>query len=104
MEEDDEDRVFITAKDFMNDFATDDFINKNIRVRPSSGNRGDGDENKNANDGNTSKLGGEGEDEDKYNDMIKLDLKADRTAVKDKRKEYLQRKKDDEEKAKKKMR
>ncbi len=34
MEEDDEDRGFITAKDFMNDFATDDFIAKNIRVRP----------------------------------------------------------------------
>jgi len=25
------------VKDFMNDFATDDFINKNIRVRPISG-------------------------------------------------------------------
>jgi hypothetical protein len=37
MEEDDEDRGFITAKDFMNDFATEDFISKNIRVRPNSG-------------------------------------------------------------------
>lgn len=37
MEEDDEDRGFITAKDFMNDFATEDFISKNIRVRPQSG-------------------------------------------------------------------
>jgi len=37
MEEDDEDRGFITAKDFMNDFATEDFITKNIRVRPHSG-------------------------------------------------------------------
>jgi hypothetical protein len=38
MEEDDnEDRGFITAKDFMNDFATEDFISKNIRVRPTSG-------------------------------------------------------------------
>jgi hypothetical protein len=37
MEEDDEDRGFITAKDFMNDFATEDFVTKNIRVRPSSG-------------------------------------------------------------------
>lgn len=34
MEEDDEDRGFITAKDFMNDFATEDFIAKNMRVRP----------------------------------------------------------------------
>jgi hypothetical protein len=47
MEEDDEDRGFITAKDFMNDFATDDFISKNIRVRPQSGvTRGDNDETK----------------------------------------------------------
>lgn len=28
---------YITAKDFMNDFATDEFISKNIRVRPASG-------------------------------------------------------------------
>jgi len=36
-EEDEEDRGFITAKDFMNDFATEEFLNKNIRVRPLSG-------------------------------------------------------------------
>ena len=48
MEEDDEDRGFITAKDFMNDFATEDFISKNIRVRPNSGvtRGGDNDETK----------------------------------------------------------
>eukprot|EP00351_Strombidinopsis_sp_SopsisLIS2011_P001629 CAMPEP_0116888628 /NCGR_PEP_ID=MMETSP0463-20121206/23745_1 /TAXON_ID=181622 /ORGANISM="Strombidinopsis sp, Strain SopsisLIS2011" /LENGTH=79 /DNA_ID=CAMNT_0004553773 /DNA_START=1253 /DNA_END=1492 /DNA_ORIENTATION=- len=45
MEEDEEERGFITAKDFMNDFATDDFLSKNIRVRPISGvTRGDYDE------------------------------------------------------------
>ena len=37
MEEDDEDRGYITAKDFMNDFATEEFLSKNIRVRPLSG-------------------------------------------------------------------
>ena len=36
-EDDDEDRGYITAKDFMNDFATEQFLSKNIRVRPSSG-------------------------------------------------------------------
>jgi hypothetical protein len=36
-EEDDEDRGYITQKDFMNDFMTEDFLNKNIRVRPLSG-------------------------------------------------------------------
>ena len=41
-EEDEEERGYITAKDFMNDFATDEFLNKNIRVRPISGvTRGD---------------------------------------------------------------
>jgi hypothetical protein len=36
-EEDDEGRGYITAKDFMSDFATEEFLNKNIRVRPLSG-------------------------------------------------------------------
>lgn len=36
-EEDEEDRGYITAKDFMNDFATEEFLHKNIRVRPLSG-------------------------------------------------------------------
>lgn len=36
-EEDEEDRGYITAKDFMNDFATEEFLSKNIRVRPLSG-------------------------------------------------------------------
>ena len=37
MEEDDDERGFVTSKDFMNDFATEEFLNKNIRVRPASG-------------------------------------------------------------------
>jgi hypothetical protein len=31
------DTGYITAKDFMNDFATEEFLTKNIRVRPVSG-------------------------------------------------------------------
>jgi hypothetical protein len=47
IEEDEEDRGYITAKDFMNDFATEEFLTKNIRVRPMSGvTRGDNDETK----------------------------------------------------------
>ena len=47
MEEDEEERGYITAKDFMNDFATEEFLNKNIRVRPISGvTRGDIDDTK----------------------------------------------------------
>lgn len=46
-EEDEEERGYITAKDFMNDFATEEFLNKNIRVRPISGvNRNDNEETK----------------------------------------------------------
>ena len=37
LEEDEEERGFVTSKDFMNDFATEEFLNKNIRVRPTSG-------------------------------------------------------------------
>ena len=32
----DEERGFVTSKDFMNDFATEDFLNKNIRVESSA--------------------------------------------------------------------
>ena len=32
LEDGDEERGFVTSKDFMNDFATEDFLNKNIRV------------------------------------------------------------------------
>ena len=43
-EEEGEDQAYITAKDFMNDFATEEFLSKNIRVRPLSGvTRGDDD-------------------------------------------------------------
>ncbi len=45
MEKYDENIGFITAKDFINDFATEDFIEKNIRVRPASGvKRGEADD------------------------------------------------------------
>ena len=33
----DSNNYYISAKAFMNDFATDEFITKNIRVRPQSG-------------------------------------------------------------------
>ena len=38
VEENDEDeRGVITSKDFMNDFATEEFLSKNIRVEPNQG-------------------------------------------------------------------
>ena len=103
MEEDDEDRGFITAKDFMNDFATEDFISKNIRVRPQSGlARADHETHKD--DGFASRIGGDGapDDDEKFNEMIKLDLENDRQAAKERRAEFMRRKAEEEEKLKKK--
>ena len=36
MEEEEEDRALINARDFMHEFATNDFLEKNIRVKPTS--------------------------------------------------------------------
>lgn len=77
-EEDDEDRGYITAKDFMNDFATQDFLDKNIRVRPVSGvTRGD-DEGKTNDPFNKSMGGDDEEDYEKFEQMRKLDLQDQR--------------------------
>ena len=44
LEDADEERGFVTSKDFMNDFATDEFLKKNIRVEPTQGHhKGDDD-------------------------------------------------------------
>ena len=37
LEDADEERGFVTSKDFMNDFATEEFLNKNIRVESTQG-------------------------------------------------------------------
>ena len=47
LEDADEERGYVTSKDFMNDFATEEFLNKNIRVESTQGhNRGGEDETK----------------------------------------------------------
>lgn len=92
MEDDDSDnRGFITAKDFMNDFATEDFIAKNIRVRPVSGvNRAvENDETKN---NELSKGESNVESEEKFNDDIRFELEKDRKLAKDRKKEVEKRK------------
>ena len=110
MEEDEEDRGYITVKDFMNDFGTDEFLSKNRRIRPeSSVTRGDFDE-KNPSDavGHFSRIGGpdgaqaQADDEEQFNDQTNFELDKDRNNVKIKREEFLARKKAEEEKAKKK--
>ena len=99
-EEDDEDRGYITAKDFMNDFATDDFLNKNIRVRPMSGVTRAEDEghNKSMND----PFGQGGDDYDKFAQMQELEMKDQREIAKAKKEAFLKQKALEEERALKK--
>lgn len=105
-EEDDEERGYITAKDFMNDFCTQEFLDKNIRVRPVSGmSKGPGDDGK-TNDPYAKSLN------DPYNDKMDdlektiqnqlLEMEDQRVEIKKNYEAYLQRKRLEEEKAKKK--
>jgi hypothetical protein len=84
-EEDEEDRGYITAKDFMNDFATEEFLNKNIRVRPASGiTRVDQEETKTNDHHFGGAKGGENtlEEEEKLNKMIKIEMDEQRKNIK----------------------
>ena len=74
-EEDEEDRGYITAKDFMNDFATEDFLSKNIRVRPLSGvtrNEDDGKTNNDYNKSSTDPHGQQDKDEKDHQEFLLL--------------------------------
>ena len=99
MEDDDaEERGFITAKDFMNDFATEDFVSKNIRVRPVSGvtRAAENEETKTAGAEN-SKGDGNVESEEKFNDDIRFELEKDRKIAKERKREFEKRKAAEEE-------
>ena len=41
----------MTSKDFMNDWATDEFLNKNIRVESTAGHKGIGEDDAKTQDG-----------------------------------------------------
>jgi len=96
MEEDEEDRGYITVKDFMNDFGTDEFLSKNRRIRPDSSVTRDFDD-KNPSDGvgHFSRIGGPDggvggpDDEGHFNDQTNFELDKDRNNVKIKREEFL---------------
>jgi hypothetical protein len=85
----------------MNDFATEDFINKNIRVRPNSGiTRGENEETKTqGGGGGESRMGAEGnlDEEEKFNETVKFELEAERKQAKERMKEFLKRKAIEEE-------
>jgi hypothetical protein len=92
-DDDEEERGFITVKDFMNDFATEEFLTKNIRVRPVSGvtRGGDMEETKTNvdfaaavhNPVKSMLMGADGtEDEEKFNKMINIDMEEQRKNIK----------------------
>jgi hypothetical protein len=80
--EEDGDRDFITAKDFMNDFATEEFLNKNIRVRPLSGvSRGavdDGRTNDHYNKSLHNDPYGQNDEDDKFDQIKILEMEEQR--------------------------
>lgn len=92
--EDSEDDESINIKDLQNDFATDDFISKNVRVRPTSshsGGKGGRDESEAAHKfGGPSSVGDDGDDDRKFNADQLIELNFIRN-------EQKERKRNDEE-------
>jgi len=86
-EEDDEERGFITAKDFMNDFATEEFLTKNIRVRPVSGVARPEQDDAKTNDPTQKFVSDTGDDDEKFNKNMVLDMEEQRKGIKAKREE-----------------
>lgn len=112
-----EEKPVINLTAFLNDFGNQDFLDKNVRVRPVSGQTraggGDLDETKTnldggnaggaGKDGKSLMMGGDGgDDEEKFNRMINLDMEEQRKNIKIKRDEYIRRKQIEEEKKQKK--
>jgi len=80
-EEDEEERGYITAKDFMNDFATEDFLKLNIRVRPVSGVARQEEEGRLFPEFPVAVQGREDEEE-KFNKMANIEMEEKRREVK----------------------
>ena len=90
----------------MNDFATEEFLNKNIRVRPMSGVT-KADEDGKTNDPYSKSLhndpyGPNVDDDDKFDKMKVIEMDEQRKDAKLKKEEFLRKKALEEEKAKKK--
>ena len=99
-EEDDEDRGFVTSKDFMNDFATEEFLTKNIRVRPSEANNRNEEDGKGAEGGpGASRFGDHPTDEEnQFN--VAFELRQEREVIKKKYEAAVAAKKAEEERQK----
>ena len=96
----------MTAMDFMNDFATEEFLTKNIRVRPQSGAAAkdlgpDTEQKSEAANANKSLFGIEGGDEEeKFTKMMALEIVDQRRHIKVAKEEHLKKKQLEEERAK----
>ncbi len=92
----------------MNDFATDEFINKNIRVRPVSGLTTNEKEEQKSEVFGARTLLGQGfdgnqmDDDEKFNQQINYDMDASRKKVKENREKFLKQKQHEAEMAEKK--
>lgn len=104
-EEVSEEERYINSKEFMNDFASEEFIQKNIRIRPSSGRTNVDDSQKNdyMTSGPSRNMGKstDGAKED-HNDVrtMMYEIEQQRKAIKDKHDEVLRKKRADIEKKK----
>ena len=104
-EEEGEDQAYITAKDFMNDFATEEFLSKNIRVRPLSGvTRGDDDGRTNDYNRSMNEQGQNPDGDAEFNEMRVIEMDEVRKETKDRKRQWQIKKQIEEEKAKKKHR
>ena len=86
----------VEYRDVFTDFATEDFIQKNIRVRPASGVTHGGDETKDGRASNVSKGGmgsegnDDGEDVTNLNRIMNIEMEDQRKAIKLRQREILE--------------
>lgn len=89
----------------MNDFATEEFLSKNIRVRPLSGvTRADDDGRTNDYNRSMNEQGQNPDGDAEFNEMRVIEMEEVRKETKEKKKQWLVKKQIEEEKAKKKHR
>jgi len=93
-------QALMTAMDFMNDFATEEFLTKNIRVRPQSGPAHKEVETDAKSETNKNLFGVEaGDDEEKFSKMMMLEIQDQRRNIKTQKDEFFRRQQQEEEKA-----
>ena len=104
MEEEEEERQNINTRDFMHDYASQEFLDKNIRVRPTSGLLRGGDDDAKTQDGGIGAsrqdaFGNNIDDEEQYNKGVAFELKNEREMVKKRFEDYAAQKRAEEERA-----